>query len=84
VLIDSAMKLVSRHIPAADAAQNKALKLALNTLVANGITSVHDAGINVAADQAIRSLQAEQGLPLRVYGMIRGTGGLIVERRATL
>lgn len=75
VLIDSAMKLVSRHIPAADAAQNKeALKLALNTLVANGITSVHDAGINVAADQAIRSLQAEQGLPLRVYGMIRGTG----------
>lgn len=75
VLVDKAGNLVSRLIPPETAAQmRQALDSAMQQLAQAGLTSVHDAGVSVAADALYREYAASGKLRVRVYGMIRGVG----------
>lgn len=71
VLIDNAMHLVQRKIPAPTTAEKRAaLDTAFQHLQALGITSVHDAGVNTELVQLYQQLQQEQQLGVRVYPML--------------
>ncbi len=47
---------------------------ALQLLPQLGMTSMHDAGIGLAQDRLLREYAAQGRLPLRIYGMLRGSG----------
>lgn len=71
VLVDNAMGLVQQHIPSAtDADQLHALNAAFEHLLALGITSVHDAGVDTSTVKLYQQLAAEHKLPMRVYPML--------------
>lgn len=71
VLIDNAMLLVEQHIPTPDnAAKIRALNAAFDHLLALGITSVHDAGVDTDTVKLYQQLAAEQKLPMRIYPML--------------
>ncbi len=75
ILIDAAMALVTRHLPAPDAVEREAaLDAALATLVRLGITSVHDAGINADTFALYRQRADEGRLITRIYAMVDGVG----------
>ena len=81
VLVDAAMGLVERQIPAEDAAELAAqLDTAERELLSLGITSTHDAGISAAADQLLRQRAVAGQLKLRVYGMARGSDEAFMTR----
>jgi len=71
VLIDNAMALVEQRIPTADeAAKVRALNAAFAHLLALGITSVHDAGVDSDTLSLYQQLAVTKKLPLRLYPMI--------------
>lgn len=71
VLIDNAMALVEQHIPAAGVDDNqRALKAAFNHLLALGITSVHDAGVDTDVVKLYQQLAADNALKVRLYPML--------------
>jgi predicted amidohydrolase YtcJ len=77
VLIDRAMGLVSGRIPSATMSQVKeSLARAAQECARLGLTSVHDAGVSMAALDAYRELIDENRLPVRIYAMIGGEGTL--------
>lgn len=81
VLVDAAMGLVERLVPPEDAAELAAqLDTATRELLALGITTVHDAGISAAADELLRQRAAAGQLPLRIYGMARGSDAAFMAR----
>ena len=67
VFVDRAMDLVNAVVPAPDqAVREQALRKALDTAVANGLTGVHDMGVS-RADLALMKQFADAGqLPLRI------------------
>lgn len=71
VFIDNAMSLVSQHIPNLTADEIEyALLTSMEGLAANGLTSVHDAGVGSATIQAYKNLVSDGPLPIRVNVMI--------------
>ncbi|MBL8176955.1 MAG: amidohydrolase [Bryobacterales bacterium] len=75
ILIDRAMGLVSRRIPATTAEQTKRQILRASQECARlGLTTVHDAGVSAAHIAAYRELIASGQLLTRVYAMIGGPG----------
>jgi hypothetical protein len=73
VIVDNAEGLLLRHLPARTPEQTeRALLGALNHLLALGITSVHDAGVDAATLAVYRGLAERHALPLHVYAMIDG------------
>lgn len=75
VLVDKAGALVSHLIPPASQAESRAaLDAALQQLAQAGLTSVHDAGVDVAGDALYREYAGQGKLTTRVYAMIRGVG----------
>jgi predicted amidohydrolase YtcJ len=73
IFIDKAMALVDRHVPKPDKNDyRQSLQSAVDTLVAEGITSVHDAGIDLMYAEAYLSLADDDDLDMRVYAMIGG------------
>ncbi|MBY0574288.1 MAG: amidohydrolase, partial [Undibacterium sp.] len=77
IFIDSAMELIAQKLPAQNAAESKvALDAALSQLKQVGLTSVHDAGVSVEADQLYREYAEHKKLAPRVYGMIAGADGV--------
>lgn len=71
VLIDNAMYLVRHKIPTSSQAEKRAaLATAFQHLLALGITSVHDAGVNTALVKLYQQLQQEQQLGVRIYPML--------------
>jgi predicted amidohydrolase YtcJ len=71
VLIDQAQQLVSRKIPRPSQEQVKqSLLRATQELARDGITTVHDAGVQYADIEGYRSLIRKGLLPVRVYAMI--------------
>ncbi|WP_411361145.1 amidohydrolase [Pseudidiomarina salilacus] len=74
VLIDNAMALVESKLPAKDASYiEKALKTAFAHLVTEGITGVHDAGVDAANLEVYQQLAAAGEMPVRVYAMLSAT-----------
>ena len=75
LFIDAAQDLVAKFIPKqSDAEARLVLERSLRELAAMGLTSVHDAGVNVAQDALYRQYADAGKLSVRVYGMIGDTG----------
>jgi hypothetical protein len=71
VLIDRAQQLVSRKIPGPSQEQvEQSLLRATRELARDGITTVHDAGVQYADIEGYRSLIRKGLLPIRIYAMI--------------
>jgi predicted amidohydrolase YtcJ len=73
VLVDAAMDLVADRIPAATReARKRRLAKGLRACAEAGLTSVHDAGVELATVDLYKELLAEGPLPVRAYLMLRG------------
>jgi predicted amidohydrolase YtcJ len=71
VLVDGAMELIDKLVPApSDADQRAALDAAQDELVSLGLTSAHDAGISADTDRLMRDYAAAGRLKLRIYAMV--------------
>jgi len=69
--IDRATNLLTDAIPATTDEQMKAfVRAGLETLAEDGYVAVHQAGADAQVMQAFEELEAEDGLPIRVYAMI--------------
>ena len=78
IFIDKAMALVDQHVPKPDKDDyRQSLRRAVDTLVAEGITSVHDAGIDLSYAEAYLSMADNDDLDMRVYAMIGGAGEVL-------
>lgn len=74
VLIDNAMLMLEKQIPAINEAERvSALNAAFNHLLSLGITSTHDAGIDAANLATYQQLRQAKQLPLRLYPMLSAT-----------
>lgn len=72
VLVDNAMRLVNSKVPPPSAADiETALEHAAQLCSSDGLTTIHDAGIDEPTLAAYRTLIAQGRLPLRIYAMIR-------------
>jgi predicted amidohydrolase YtcJ len=75
VLVDSAVSLVTQVMPAPTHDQRlRRLEAALAQYVRWGLTSVHDAGVDLAGIALYKELLAAHRLPLRAYVMGLGSG----------
>ncbi len=71
VFIDNAMALVYEKMPGLTQQEIKsALMLSMHSLAEQGLTSVHDAGVDANTIKAYKALSNEQRMPIRVNVMI--------------
>ena len=78
VLIDMAMSMVGDLVPEIDRDETEsALKAAIRALLAEGITGVHDAGINLLNAEVYLSMADNNQLDMRIYAMIGGAGDVL-------
>jgi predicted amidohydrolase YtcJ len=71
ILIDNAVDLVAEKIPAATDEQfKKALQAAQQNCFAVGLTTVDDCGLSYSDAEAIKKLQANGDLKMRLYAML--------------
>ena len=78
VLIDRAMDLVTAVVPPSDKVQIRAaIKAAVDTLLAEGVTGVHDAGIDIANAEVYMSMADDGELGMRIYAMTGGAGEVL-------
>ncbi len=78
VFIDAAMELVDRHAPPPDKADyRRALRAAIGRLLSEGVTSVHDAGIDLMNAEVYLSMAHNDELPIRIYAMTAGAGEVL-------
>ncbi len=78
VLIDAAMELVEAKIPRpGPEVRRRRLLRGLAACAAAGITSVHDAGVDLETIRLYKELLAEDQLPVRVYAMLMGPEGFL-------
>jgi predicted amidohydrolase YtcJ len=71
IFIDNAMALIDQAIaPLTIAEQKSVLLTAMQHLAALGLTSVHDAGVNVSTINAYQQLVAEHKMPIRINAML--------------
>jgi predicted amidohydrolase YtcJ len=74
ILVDAAKELVEKVLPPQSEAQARlVLERALAEIARVGLTTVHDAGIDVASDALYRDYADNGKLSARVYAMIGGT-----------
>jgi predicted amidohydrolase YtcJ len=80
IFSENAMALIEDHIPKQDSASNsKALELALEACVRNGITSFHDAGASTNAISVFYNFKKADKLKVRMYVMVEGNHTLLNE-----
>jgi predicted amidohydrolase YtcJ len=78
VLIDNAMGIMSVQIPATNRHKvQNAIRLAVRALLAEGITGVHDAGIDLMNAEVYLSMADNNQLDMRIYAMIGGAGDVL-------
>lgn len=78
VLIDRAMDLVEARVPASDKSEiQDAIETAVDALLAEGITSVHDAGISLPNAEVYLSMADNGELNMRIYAMTGGAGEVL-------
>ena len=73
VLIDGAMRLVQSLVPPPDKEDMRtAHKVAIDSLVALGMTGVHDTGISISEAEVYMSEANDNELKMRIYAMLSG------------
>ncbi len=84
VLVDNAMALVEKQIPAVSAeVRKRRILAAAEVAIAAGLTGVHEMGIGDETIAAYRELAAAGKLKLRVYAFLDGTDPAMVDQLAT-
>ena len=77
VLVDNAIPLVQNFLPPmSDAEELEAMHLASQECVKDGLTTVHDMGIDSVEFALYKKLIQENQLPLRIYAAVGGVGEL--------
>ncbi len=75
VLIDKAMSMVAEQVPETDKDElQDAISSAVRALLAEGITGVHDAGIDLMDAEVYLSMADNNQLDMRIYAMISSPG----------
>jgi predicted amidohydrolase YtcJ len=75
IFIDAAQDLVAKVLPKQTEAQARVvLDRSLQQIAAMGLTSVHDAGVDVGQDKLYREYADTNKMTARVYGMIGDVG----------
>ena len=75
VLVDKAMGLMDTHVPAPTKDDTrKAYLKAVESLVALGLTGMHDAGISISEAEVLISMADNKELNMRVYAMLSDSG----------
>ncbi|MDJ0907969.1 MAG: amidohydrolase [Woeseiaceae bacterium] len=75
VLVDRAMYLVEQHVPKPDRDDiRKAYVEAVQSLLALGMTGMHDAGADITEMEVLMSMADDDALDMRVYVMISDSG----------
>jgi predicted amidohydrolase YtcJ len=78
VLIDMAMSLVGEQVPETNKTEMRdAVYSAVRVMLSEGITSVHDAGINLMNADVYLSMADDEQLDMRIYAMIGGAGDVL-------
>ncbi len=78
IFIEKAMGLFAKHVPVPYKDDyREALLGAIDTLVAQGMTSVHDAGIGVMNAEVYLSMADSGELDMRIYAMISDAGEVL-------
>ncbi len=78
VLIDTAMAAIDSLIPQLNKTELRAsLNAAIDTLLSEGITGVHDAGIGVMNAEVYMSMADDGELGVRIYAMTGGAGEVL-------
>lgn len=78
ILIDKAMNLVESRIPQPTKADGRAaIRAAVETLLSEGMTSVHDAGIDIPTAETYVSMADDGELGMRIYAMTGGAGDVL-------
>lgn len=78
VLVDKAMGLMTAQLPAPDKnGVRNAIRAAIDVLVAEGMTGVHDAGIDLMTAEVYLSMADDEELDMRIYAMISGAGSVL-------
>jgi len=78
VFIDKAMGLIGAHVPQPNKAEGRAaIKAAVKTLLSEGMTSVHDAGIGIENAEIYMSMADDGELGMRIYAMTGGADDVL-------
>jgi predicted amidohydrolase YtcJ len=78
VFIDKAMGLIGAHVPQPNKMEGRAaIKAAVETLLSEGMTSVHDAGIGIENAEIYMSMADDGELGMRIYAMTGGAGDVL-------
>ena len=78
VLIDKAMAIVGEQVPETDKDEMQdAISSAVRALLAEGVTGVHDAGIDLMGAEVYLSMADNDQLDMRIYAMIGGAGDVL-------
>ncbi|MDJ0749715.1 MAG: amidohydrolase [Woeseiaceae bacterium] len=78
IFIDKAMDLIEAQVPKADRDEARAaIGAAVEALLAEGMTSVHDAGIDITTAEIYLSMADDGALGMRVYAMTGGAGDVL-------
>jgi predicted amidohydrolase YtcJ len=78
---ENAMALIEKHIPKrTPETDRRALGLAFDACLRNGITSFHDAGAAATTIDLFHDFQKEGKLRLRLYAMVDGEDHALVQR----
>ncbi len=78
IFIDKAMGLIGQHLPPPNKEDYRAALLsAVDALVAEGITGVHDAGIGIMNAEVYLSMADNEELDIRIYAMTGGAGEVL-------
>ena len=73
-----AMSLVGANVPQPNKAEGRAaISAAVETLLSEGMTSVHDAGIGVENAEIYMSMADDGDLDMRIYAMTGGAGDVL-------
>lgn len=83
IFIDTAMNYIADHIPERkDRELERALELAIEKMISLGITSVHDARVDMNEWNLFKKFADDQRLKTRIYAMFDGTDEMFDELAA--
>jgi len=78
IFIDMAMDLIEQHLPSPGKEDYRAALLsAIDALLAEGVTGVHDAGIDLMNAEVYLSMADSNELDMRIYAMTGGAGDVL-------
>ena len=78
VLVDKAMGLMTAQLPEPDKDEIRAaIHSAVDALLGEGMTGVHDAGIDLMTAEVYLSMADDKELDMRIYAMLSGAGSVL-------